>query len=98
MADLPEILKTLFWDYDPGAVSWERDRDFVIERTLTHGDWDAIQWVRGQVGDPELRRVILQSRARKLSRRQIRFWQLILDLPEDTVAQWLSERESSLWK
>jgi hypothetical protein len=41
---------------------------------------------------------IRQHRGRSLSRRQLRFWQLILDLPREEVDAWLEAREPDLWE
>ena len=94
---LPESLATLFWDHPGGGVSWEEHREFVIDRVLSHGSWDAIRWVRARAADDELRAVIQRTRGRRLSRRQLRFWQLVLDLPDGDVDEWLRAPERTLW-
>jgi Protein of unknown function, DUF488 len=42
-AKLPRLLRMFFWDYNFESLSWERDRDFITGRILTHGNWEA-QW------------------------------------------------------
>ena len=54
-AKLPRLLRRFFWDYDFGALSWERDRDFITGRILTHGNWEAVTWLRSVAGDQGLR-------------------------------------------
>jgi hypothetical protein len=54
-AKLPRLLRRFFWDYDFDALSWERDRDFVTGRLLTHGNWEAATWLRSVAGDQGLR-------------------------------------------
>ena len=95
--ELPESIRLLFWEYAEGAVSWERHRDFVVERVLSRGDWDAICWVRRQAGDAGLLDTLRRTRGRWLSRPQIRFWRLIFGLPDAEVETWLSSEARPLW-
>lgn len=96
--DLPEPLRALFWDHDFAALDWRRDREFVIGRVLETGSWDAIRWLRREAGDQSLRDWILRHSGRSLSSEQLRFWQLILDLPADVVDVWLQSPERRIWE
>ena len=93
----PESVTRVLWDCDPGTLSWERHRDFLIERVLTDGSWDAIQWVRARVGDAAIRELILRTNGRRFSPRQLRLWQTILDLPEDLVIRWIRSEARQIW-
>ncbi len=93
---LPPCVQRLLWDVGQD-VSWESHRDFLIERALVHGDWDAQQWVRHQAGDAAVQTVLERTRARSLSRAQIRFWQLILALPDELVDPWLDDPSRKVW-
>lgn len=95
--ELPPLVRRLFWDCDPGDLSWEAHHDFIVERILSRGDWDSIQWLRRLIGDERIGEVIRRHRGRNLSPPQIRLWQLILDLPEDEVGAWLSAPSRALW-
>jgi len=94
---LPPSVSRLFWEYQAGAVSWQDHRDFIVERVLARGDWDAIRWVRAHAGDAVVRQIVTRTRGRWLSRAQLRFWQLVLDLPDDEVAAWLGARGREIW-
>jgi hypothetical protein len=95
---LPERLRSLFWDYDFAQLDWQRHRDFIIGRLLEVGPWDAICWLRREVGDDALRAWIERHRGRPLRSEQLRFWQLILDLPAETVDTWLHSPERKIWE
>lgn len=95
---LPEALRPLFWEHDFDAVDWREDRDLIIERILAAGPWEAVRWLWRQVGDEGLRGWLRQRRGRPLNRRQLRFWQLVLDLPGDEVDGWLAAREPDPWE
>ncbi len=95
---LPERLRSLFWDHDFAQLDWQRHRAFIIGRILEVGSWDAICWLRREVGDDVLRDWIERSGGRLLSREQLRFWQLILDLPADVVDAWLQSPERKIWE
>ena len=94
---LPEELSDLFWDHDFEAINWDEHRDFVIRRVLAEGTWEQICWLRDIAGDDEIRRVIVQRRGRELTPRQLRFWQLIVDLPKRRVDEWLTDPERQVW-
>ena len=94
---LPEFLRPLFWDYDFDELTWEEDRDLVIARVLADGPWSAVTWLRSQLGDAELRRWIEARQGRGLSPQQLRFWELILDLPHRRVNTWLATPDRQTW-
>lgn len=96
-ASLPPFVRELFWDYAAGAVRWDCDRDLIMGRVLSAGTWDAVQWLRRQVGDEELRAWIEASEGRCLSPQQLRYWQHILDLPSRKVDRWLRSERRSVW-
>ena len=89
-------MREVLWDVDPDAA-WRDHPDFVAERTLARGTWEAISWIRGELGDDRLRAMVIASRGRMLSARQVRFWELILDLPPEDVKRWLDAPSRSLF-
>lgn len=97
-AALPEALRGLFWEYDFEDLSWEEDRDLIVGRILSAGSWESVQWLRRRAGDAAVRDWIRRHHGRTLSRRQLRFWQLILELPSEEVDAWLEAREPDLWE
>ena len=56
-------LRPLFWDHHFGQLTWESDADLIIGRILAHGDWKAIQWLRGLLSKDALREWIQRRRA-----------------------------------
>jgi len=94
---LPAELAHLFWEYDPRKLSWATDRDLIIGKILASGTWNDIRWLRRSTTDAELRRWILRARGRGLSPQQIRYWQLVLDLPGAEVDAWLSDPARRIW-
>lgn len=95
--DLPEELRPYFWDCDFRQLNWREHRSFVMGRILSVGSWDAVCWLRRQVGDTDLRAWIEEHRGRGLSPPQLRFWELVLDLPAELVPMWLARAERSIW-
>jgi hypothetical protein len=45
-AALPDEVRRLFWEVDPGTVDLERHSDYVLERVMTRGGWAAMRWLR----------------------------------------------------
>ena len=94
---LPQFVHDLFWDADRSQVSWEQSRDFITKRVLMRGGWKAIQWLRSQLGDDELRRWIIQRKGRGLEPRQLRFWQIALHIDPVEVDKWIAASSSNPW-
>jgi hypothetical protein len=94
---LPAQIRSLFWDLDPRELRWERDQEQIIGRVLASGSWDAVTWLRKRAGDDAVREWIERHQGRGLSPRQLRFWELILDLPHRRVDEWLRSERRQVW-
>ena len=94
---LPKQLRPLFWDYVFSQLSLVKDRDLIIRRVLSNGSWDAVLWLRKQLGDRELRQWLIARRGRGLTPRQLRFWGVIYDLPVRQVNQWVKTAQNGVW-
>src|SRR3954454_7029747 len=80
VAVIPAELAWLFWDVDPTTIDLERDRDYVLERIMTRGDWFAMRWLIAQVEKARLAE-FLRRRADRLTPRDRAFWSLIAEVP-----------------
>ena len=87
--DLPSRLEPLFWEHDFSQLRWDADRDLIIGRILTAGDWESIKWLVEQLGRPALRVWIEERRGRGLDPQQLRFWEVVLGLPHRKVSKWI---------
>jgi hypothetical protein len=96
--ELPDMLRPFFWDYDFDTLSWGDDRELIIARVLTSGDWDAVTWLRSRAGDHSLREWIERHQGGGLSPQKLRFWELILGLPHRQVSVWLSTERRKIWE
>jgi hypothetical protein len=90
-------LKSLFWEYDFQSLSWERDGHFITKRILTHGGLWAWDWLRDQIGDAALREWLLNNNGAGMEPRRLRYWELILDLPDQEVNRWVSLQTNTPW-
>ena len=95
--ELPEDLRSLFWDCDFASLSLVEHRGFVIRRILDRGDWGAITWLRRALGDEAIRDWFLAKSGGGLDPRKLRFWELILNLPAAEADEWVREARSSTW-
>ena len=93
----PSVVRSLFWEYGTADLNWTDDHDLIIRRVLTEGNHHALQWLRSQVGDASLRKWLLKRSGDHLSPKQLRFWELILDLPTEEVDVWVGARRHSIW-
>jgi hypothetical protein len=94
---LPSLLRPFFWDYDFDSLSWEDDRELVIARVLSSGDWNALIWLRNHAGDHFLRKWIERHQGSGLSPQKLRFWELVLGLPHRQVNTWLAAEGRKIW-
>jgi len=93
----PAEVRALFWDCDPDGITLERHADFVLGRVLSRGDWKAVRWLRGTVGDEAVADYLARTSGRLLSPRQLRLWETILDLPRERVTAWIQRPERRVW-
>jgi hypothetical protein len=94
---LPRWLRPLFWEYRFDRLRWERDQHLVIGRVLASGEWTAVQWLRRRLGPERLREWLVRRRGAGLAPRQLRFWELILELPPRLVNEWLADPGRQPW-
>ena len=95
---LPRHLRPLFWEYNFAQLTWEADANLIIGRILTEGGWEAIQWLRRRLSDPDLKDWLERRRGAGLSARQIRFWELVIALSHRKVNAWLKDPGRQLWE
>lgn len=85
MSQLPYDVTMLFWEVDPGAVDLERHRDYVLERVMSRGGWEAMRWLRGAYPVDQLREFLVSHGAR-LCGRDFAYWALIAGLEVEAPA------------
>jgi hypothetical protein len=69
----------------------------IIGRVLATGPWETVQWLRSAAGDEVIRDWIERHEGRGLSARQLRYWQLVLDIPRHRVDDWLKSERRQVW-
>ena len=69
--DIHPNLRTLFWDVDFDAMTWEQHQFFYIRRILENGDGASIGWLRSRIGGDELRSYIITHEGRGLFPHQL---------------------------
>jgi hypothetical protein len=73
---LPDFIQILFWDVDPATVDLTGHRDYVMERVMTRGGWDAMRWLRSTYETTSLAD-FLQTRGERLAPRERAYWSLV---------------------
>lgn len=94
---LPDELHRYFWEYGDQRLTLQENRHTILRRLLEFGGWDAVKWLRTNVGDDELREFIVQRSGRGLPPRRLRFWGLVLHIPRARVDRWVAARRSEPW-
>jgi squalene cyclase len=75
-AVLPDQVRHLFWEVSPGDVDLERHRDYVLERVMSRGGWDAMRWLRATYRRSAIAD-FLRRRGERLTPRDRAYWSLI---------------------
>lgn len=96
--ELPDDLRTFFWDYDPEQLSGELSRHTIVLRLLEKGGMQAVRWLRQHLTDEEIREFIVRRRGRGISPRRLRFWGLLLDIPRPDVDEWIESARQNPWQ
>src|SRR5512138_444463 len=94
---LPKSLKPYFWDYPFSKLSLRTDRDLIIRRVLSNGSWEAVRWLKKRVGDEQIKTWLIAHQGRGLSPHQLRYWELVLDLPKRQVNKWINVAKENPW-
>ncbi len=94
---IPDHLRRYFWEYDPERLSLNESRHTILLRLLQEGGLDAVQWLRQNAGDDEIRTLLTRRRGRGISPKRLRFWALLLGLPDAQVDGWLAAQRSNPW-
>ncbi|MBN2146390.1 MAG: hypothetical protein JW726_03335 [Anaerolineales bacterium] len=97
-ATLPAFLKPFFWDCDFATLTFDEKPDFIICRLLQEGSWEALNWLRAEMGDAALRRWIEQHRGAGLKPRQLRLWEAVLGLSHAKVSLWVNAATTHPWE
>ncbi len=94
---LPQSVRDIFWEYEKGSISWQKDRDLIIKKILHHGSWDALCWMRSVIDDESLRTWLIDHDGAGLDAKRLRYWQLILNLPVSNVNKWIQTYRDNPW-
>lgn len=94
---IPDHLRQYFWEYDPEQLSLDSSRHTVLLRLMQEGGLDAVRWLRQNASDDELRTLLVRRRGRGISPKRLRFWGLMLNLPDAQVDDWIIAERSNPW-
>ena len=76
MTTIPPELHALFWDVDATRIRIAEHADYVIERVMSRGTWDAMCWLRRTFSDDVLAD-FLRRKGQRLAPRERAYWQLV---------------------
>jgi len=79
---LPREVEKLFWDTDAATIDLDRHGDYVMERVMARGGWEAMCWLRRTFSQRRLADFLLRKGAR-LAPRERAYWALVagVDVP-----------------
>lgn len=77
---VPDSVRRLFWDVDPEAVNLDEHADYVLERVMTRGTWEAMCWLRARYSKDAIAD-FLRRRGDRLPPRDRAYWALVSGEP-----------------
>lgn len=80
---LPEVVRSLFWEYRFEDLRLADHRDLLLTKVLTYGGPKEVQWLRRRLGDAAIKTWIYEREGRGLTIAQMRRW-----VPERTARSW----------
>ncbi len=72
----PDAVRILLWDVDPLAVDPAQHRDYLMERIMARGTWEAMRWLRRAYSQGELAD-FLRRKGHRLTPRDEAYWALV---------------------
>jgi hypothetical protein len=78
---LPDCVRRLLWDVDPDTVDLERHGDYVLERVMSRGTWDAMRWLCSHYPRAEMAE-FLRRKGMRLTPRDRAYWSLVAQEPQ----------------
>jgi hypothetical protein len=73
---IPSSLEWLFWDVDPSTIELDRHADYVLERVMSRGDFEAMRWLVATYSKAVLAE-FLSRKGQQLAPRERAFWSLM---------------------
>ena len=79
-----EVLdKSLFWDVNPAKLEWQKNRQFIIERTLQRGITKEVEAIFFIYTEPQIKEAILKSRS--LDKKTANYFSIKLNIPLSSI-------------
>lgn len=83
MSRFPPAVERLFWDVDPSTVDLGAHRDYVMERVMNRGSWEAMQWLQRAYPAATIRDYVQTRGATTLTPQVLAYWALVSDADVD---------------
>lgn len=92
---IPEFLHRFFWEYDPEEIDIHKHSDLIINRIMERGTWKAMFWLRSTYSQKMLSDFLYRRGSKILPFRELNYWALICDVPEETRQSWIRSRRQN---
>ncbi len=92
MVELPSNILRLMWEYDQDAlIKGSEIPNGVIERIMERGGWSEMHWLLRSVDRQRLCTFLADRGSRVLPPRELSFWVLACDIPEEQARHWVED-------
>ena len=85
--EIPRTLAPFFQEYSLEKINPARDWELIIERTLAWGNSEEVHWLFANYGKERVADWVRRMGFRRLPRRQLPFWQIMLEIPKTEIVE-----------
>lgn len=78
---IPDYVKPYLWSYDVSHLDLEQNQERIILNVLNLGSQRAVQWLFSTYDRAVIMAAVAAPRSGEWSKKSLRFWSLIFDLP-----------------
>ena len=75
--------KSLFWDVNPEKLDWQKNSQFIIERTLQRGITKEVETIFSIYTDSQIKEALLKSRT--LDKKTANYFSIKLNIPLSSI-------------
>ena len=75
--------KSLFWDVNPDRLDWQKNKQFIIERTLQRGLTSEVETIFSVYCNEQIKEAVLKSRT--LDKKTANYFCIKLNLPLSSI-------------
>ena len=98
--NIPEFLKSFFWEYGDAGIDVDRNAHLIMERIMVRGSWKAMDWLRHTYYAQQIKAFLVSKGVNVLPPRELNYWLLITDTASEERKKLVAtaKKKQSSWR